>query len=99
MVVIVTKQQWFDNFNFLETFRNSPNTPSRLKLLEGRVHELVGRFCDTPPPPRDNVVGTGRLRSGRDNLAKVSSMAKGRCLIHLPSNTLKLDDKESFLGF
>ena len=32
----------FINFNFLETLKDSPNTPPRLKFLEQRVLELVG---------------------------------------------------------
>ena len=40
------------NFNNLETLKDSPNTPPSLKLLEQRVHELVGRSTDPPQRQR-----------------------------------------------
>ena len=52
----------FINSTILETWRDIPNTLPRLKLVQQRVHELVGGPLN---PPLDNVVGSKRLRSGR----------------------------------
>ena len=51
------------NSNILETSKDRPNTPPSLKLLEQRVHELVGGGGGRTP--LDNAVGSKRLRSGR----------------------------------
>ena len=57
------------NSNILETSKDRPNTPPSLKLLEQRVHELVGGPLNPPPPPPlDNVVRSKKLRSGRVKL-------------------------------
>ena len=53
----------FISSNILETSKDRPDTPPSLKLLEQRVHELVGGLLQ--PPPLDNVVASKRLRSGR----------------------------------
>ena len=66
----------FINSTILETWEDIPNTLPSLKLLEQRVHELVGGALN---PPLDNVVGSKRLRSGR-----VKS-------IHSPQTRLKED--------
>ena len=59
----------FINSTILETWKDRPNALPSLKLLEHRIHELVGRGStenpSPPPPPLDNVVGSKRLRSGR----------------------------------
>ena len=55
----------FINSNILETSKDRPNTPQSLKLLEQRVHELVGGPLT---PPLDNVVGSKELRSGKVEL-------------------------------
>ena len=54
----------FTNSSILETQKNIPNILPSLKLLEQRVHELVGGPLN-PPPPLDNIVGSKRLTSGR----------------------------------
>ena len=54
----------FIDSNICETSKDRSNTPPRLKLLEQRVHELVGGPLN-PPPPQDNVVGSKRLKLGR----------------------------------
>ena len=41
MVVMVTIERGFINFNILEILKNRPDTPISLKLLEQWVHELV----------------------------------------------------------
>ena len=56
----------FINSDILETSRDRPDTPPNLKLLEQRVHELVGG--STEPLPPDNVEGSKRLRSGREKV-------------------------------
>ena len=48
------------NSNILETSKDRPNSPPSLKLLEQRVHELVGGRG-----PLNNVLVNKRLRSGR----------------------------------
>ena len=48
----------------METSKDRPNTPPSLKLLEQRVHELVGGGGSTELP-LDNVVDSRELRSGR----------------------------------
>ena len=48
----------------LETQRNIPDTLPSLKLLQQRLHELVGGGGSLNPP-LDNVVGSKTLRSGR----------------------------------
>ena len=61
MVVMVTTQKRFHQFyHFGE--KDRPNTLPSLKLLEQRVHELVGGPLN---PPLDNVVGNKRLRTER----------------------------------
>ena len=48
-----------------------------MKLLEQRVHELVGGSTEPPPPPPlDNVVGSKRLRSGRVKVGRVTPIFK-----------------------
>ena len=56
----------FINSNILETSKDRPNTPPSLKLLEQRVHELVGGSTETPPPPLDNVKGAKTLDQEKD---------------------------------
>ena len=52
----------FINFTISETYKDIPNILPSLKLLEQRVHELVGGpLTPPPPPPLDNVVGSKRL--------------------------------------
>ena len=41
----------FINSTILETSKDIPNTLQSLKLLEQRVHELVGSPLNPPPPP------------------------------------------------
>ena len=41
---MVANNSGFVNSNFLETLRDSPNTPPSLKFLEQRVNELVETF-------------------------------------------------------
>ena len=41
----------FINSTVLETYEDIPNTLPSLKLLEQRVHELVLRSTEPPPPP------------------------------------------------
>ena len=55
----------FINSIILETYKDIRNTLPSLKLLEQRVHELVGGGGINPH--LDNVVGSKRLRSGRVN--------------------------------
>ena len=56
----------FNNSTVLETYKDIPNTLPSLKLLEQRIHELVGGGGGGPlNSPLDNVVGSKRLRSGR----------------------------------
>ena len=52
----------FMNSNILEISKDSPNTPPSLKLLERRVHGLVGGPLN-PSLIRQHV-GSKRLRSG-----------------------------------
>ena len=42
MVVMVTMQRNFINVTILETWKDIPKILPSLKLLEQRVHELVG---------------------------------------------------------
>ena len=56
----------FINSNILKTSKDRPNTSPSLKVLEQRVHALVGESTE-PPSPLDNVVGSKALRSGRVN--------------------------------
>ena len=57
----------FINYNILETSQDRPNNPASLKLLEQRVHKLVGGQLN---PPLNNVVGSKELRSGRVKVGK-----------------------------
>ena len=66
----LTYQRDFINSTISETYEDIPNTLPSLKLLEQRVHELVGGWESTEPPPLDNVVGSKMLRSGRVNRVK-----------------------------
>ena len=61
----------FISSNILETSKDRPNTPTSLKLLEQRVHELVGGPLN-PLPPLDNDVGSKDLRSGRVKVIKIT---------------------------
>ena len=54
MVVMVTIQKRFINSYILETLKDRPNTPQSFKMLEEKVHELVGGPVGplpSPPPP------------------------------------------------
>ena len=48
-MVVLPYKSGFINSNILETSKDRPNTPPSLKLLEQRVHELVGRGFSEPP--------------------------------------------------
>ena len=66
----------FINSTILETWKDIPNTLPSLKLLEQKVHELVGGPLNPPPPSLDNAVGSKRLRSGRVNIFSSSRVIK-----------------------
>ena len=51
----------FINSNILEISKDRPNTPPRLKLLQQRVHELVGGPLTLPPPPKITLWGAKSL--------------------------------------
>ena len=80
----------FINFTILEIKKDIPNTLPSLKLLEERLHELVGRSTD-PPPPQDNVVGSKRLRSGRVKEIKNFEVNNG-----ISVNILGLEGKDIY---
>ena len=71
----------FINSTISETWNNIPNTLPSLKLLEQRVHELVGGSTE-PSPPLDNIVGSKRLRSGRVNRRRVKNEIKWSSIGH-----------------
>ena len=52
MVVMVTMQRNFINVTILETWKDIPKILPSLKLLEQRVHELVGGPLNPSPPVR-----------------------------------------------
>ena len=54
-------KRYFIDSIILETQKDITNTLPSLKLLEQRVHELVGGPLN---PPLDNVLGSKMLRSG-----------------------------------
>ena len=68
MVVLVTMQKRFHKFYHFRDLEDKPNTLPSLKLLEQRVHELVGGGGGggTEPSVRQRC-GSKRLRSGRVN--------------------------------
>ena len=72
----------------LETYKDIPNTLPSLKLLEQRVHELVGGGGVPLNPALDSVVGSKRLRSGRVNGSwRLDFMVKQRSVLLNWQNT------------
>ena len=57
----------FINSNILETSNDRPNTPPSLKLLQQRVHELVGGGGGSVPPLRQRC-GEQRLSLDQEEL-------------------------------
>ena len=60
------KEKWLDLSRYKKMKMDIPNTLPSLKLLEQKVHQLVGGGGGGYP--FDNVVGSKRLRSGRVKL-------------------------------
>ena len=76
----------FINSTLLE---NQKDRLPSLKLLEQRVHELVGgKGALNPPPPLDNVVGSKRLRSGWVKLVSTCSLGTVLWLTPVPAGHL-----------
>ena len=67
MDVMVTIKSSFNNFNILETSKDSPNIPPRLNEVLRAKGSCVSREEGGPLNliPLDNVVGSKRLRSRR----------------------------------
>ena len=66
----------FINYNVLDTLTDTCSTPPSLKILQQRVHELVGGALTSPPPPPPlyNVVGNKRFKSGRVEFSNVEGV-------------------------
>ena len=56
---MVTNNSAFINYNVFETLTDSCSTPLSLKILQQRIHELVGGCFDSPV---DNFVGSKSLK-------------------------------------